>query len=192
MHWYIHTNVIHRYFHQQYIHTHVLSSKFKWQPVIEIEEWPWQWYISNIECTKYIVLLSICVLCHRYIHTNVISSKFNAPIHLHRCYAPIRSCVSSQNFKQKPHNEQTCKIEFKATTSVKSWIFIYINLTMIVPMSHAVHTICSITVRLHQQQIICTRRRGVSGPRRIPQSSSQHFAICRMSASNVIVIHHRP
>ena len=56
---------------------------------------------------------------HRYIHTNVISNKFNAPIHSHKCYAPIHSCVLSQNFKQKPHNEQACKIKFKATNSVE-------------------------------------------------------------------------
>ena len=167
-------------------------------------------------CTQMSFLTDVM---HRYIHKNF----------MHQF---VHVFIPKLQTETKIHNEQACKIKFKATVSqsvkimdlhqlscvitlprfshavhtiflyvcqyVKKWeecncvIKLSKILTMIVVMSHPVHTICSITVRLHQQQIICTRRRGVSGPRRIPQSSSQHFAICRMSASNVIVIHHLP
>ena len=54
------------------------------------------------------------------------------------------------------------------------------------------HTVRSIIVLLHQQ-IISTGRRGVRRPRRIPQSSRQHFAICRMNALTLLSFcHHIP
>ena len=137
------------------------------------------WYIQTN------VILNKCRyihanVMHRYIHSNVMHQF------VHVFYA------KTSNRHQYPH---WIKIQFQATNwwqiQLKLWIFISLYVWSTLPrLSYAEPTICSITVRLHQQ-IISTAKRGVSRPRRIPQSSSQHFAICRMNASN-IVIHHLP
>ena len=92
----------------------------------------------------------------------------------------------------KIHNGQAYRIEFWRTdwwlTQLKLWTFIYLCVRSTLPWlsQYYLFYYCPPTSADHFHE-----EEGVSGPTRIPQSSSQHFAIRRMNAS-IIVVHHLP